>query len=138
MRIALDLVAIGINWYSINFLDEPERTLFENYCSSNTLIHTFRKGQLFQYAVNFLDFEPRSKECEHFLDALLMVFRKLGGILLKKIENEKPTLKIVSKYSINEKYSKKKFTPLYPKGQFNIKTFYFFVSSNSKICILRI
>lgn len=121
MRIGQDnmkFIASSIRSYDINFTVENTCSQMDVYCSSNVLLYSFRNQAVFQYEVNFLDFDPRNNNnVPMFLDVLLKVFRKLGGILLKGTSHRNPMLKVVSKYSHLEKYMLKEHQPIYPQGK---------------------
>lgn len=119
-RSAISSVITSIKSYDINFVVEPIDDPIAAYCSSNVLMYAFYSEKIFQYEANFLDFKHRAQNSNthSMLDMLIEVFRKLGGILLKGIEHENPLLKIVTKYSIDEKYTLKEHTPIYyPHGK---------------------
>lgn len=126
----IDAIATSIKSYDINFTVEPIGMPIDEYAARNVLIHAFRSAKIFQYEANFLDFEQRNNNNKnnynknnnnaHFdtiLDIFIDVFRKLGGILLKERAHENPLLKIVTKYSLHEKYTLKQHTPIYPNGK---------------------
>lgn len=114
-----ELIKKSIDSYSINFEEKPASTNLDEYCSSNVMMFAFNTGQTFQYTATFLDFVNRSEHvpAEHLLDKLIVVFRKLGGIMLKSKAYENPLLNIVTKYSINENYMLKKHPPIYPESE---------------------
>lgn len=118
----MDFIATSIKSYDIHVTIDPVDNPFDRYCSSNVLMYAFHTGQIFQYEANFLDFKQRkinekSHSARTMLDILIEIFRKLGGILVKGRADQKPLLKIVTKYSIHEKYMLKEHTPIYPDGK---------------------
>lgn len=117
----IDCVNTSIKSYDIKFDESFESSnRMDKYCASNVLLYAFWTNEIFQYEANFL----HAKESEHItnnnlftiMDTLLMVFRKLGGILLKSSSNKNPVLKIVTKYSSVENYTLKEHVPVYPEG----------------------
>lgn len=131
---AMDCALKSIQSYDITFTMANEiSNRLDAYCASNVLIYAFCNGKIFQYEVNFLDLNQRNstnynKNCGYqFVDTLLTVFRKLGGILLKGSSQQNPfqTLKIVTKYSMHKNYTLKKHIPIYPSGE-NNKNFHIF------------
>lgn len=111
-----DTIALSIKSYNINFEIELPTDRMNRYFSSNVLMYAFKNQQIFQYDANFLDFKSRNEIFTTYLDTILMVFRKLGGILLKNERDKKPLLNISTKYSLNTNYTMKKQQPIYPKG----------------------
>lgn len=111
-----EAVEKSIQSYNINFDVESSGDRMSKYCSSNVLIYAFKNGEIFQYDVNFLDFQQRNEKHSSLLDSLLEVFRKLGGILLKSDSDRNPSLKIVTKYSLNANYMLRQHQPIYPQG----------------------
>ncbi|XP_031622333.1 uncharacterized protein LOC116340170 [Contarinia nasturtii] len=111
---ARDCIIKSIKSYDINF-NTTDIDPFDKYCSSNVLIYAFRNDAVFQYEVNFLDFNIRNHQTNQpYFNELLTVFCKLGGIILKDKSKSDPKLKIVSKYSMKEKYLRKIHQPIYP------------------------
>lgn len=106
----------SIQSYNINFDVESAADRMSEYCASNVLIYAFKNGAIFQYDVNFLDFQQRNETNSSLLDSLLDVFRQLGGILLKCDADRNPLLNIVTKYSLNGDYMPKQHQPIYPQG----------------------
>lgn len=123
---AIELVAKSIKSYDIDGVEwEPTgMTKMDRYCSTNVLMYAFRHQQVFQYELNFVNFNVCKQlvrgesDNSSFVDILLKVFRKLGGIMLKNTDYRQAILKIVTKYNINDDYSLKLHTPIYPKGNF--------------------
>lgn len=109
-------IAISIKSYNIDFEIKPQTDRIKRYYSSNVLIYAFKNQQIFQYDANFLDFQLRNENNLTFLDTILMVFRKLGGILLKNERDLKPLLNITTKYSLSERYTLIAHEPIYPQG----------------------
>lgn len=118
-----DAIATSIRSYSIHFFVNPIDSPMVEYCSSNVLLFAFYTENVFQYEANFLDFKQRNNNNRNnnahttIFDTLIEVLRKLGGILLKGQAHRKPVLKIVTKYSFQEKYTLKEHTPIYPSGK---------------------
>lgn len=124
VKIDMDAINQSIKSYDLNFEIEKSHTAIDDYCSANVLMYAFWNQAVFQYEVNFLDFKQRNKDVSNnefqlFLDTLLEVFCKLGGILLNQATHltMKPSLKIVTKYSLYENYMLREHTPIYPKGK---------------------
>lgn len=119
----IDCVITSIKSYDINF-DEPIQKFnrLEKYCASNVLLYAFWEGKVFQYEVNFLDFNQRNQSIRNnnenysIFDTLLLVFRKLAGILLKCTAHKDTVIQIVTKYARFESYTLKQHTPIYPSG----------------------
>lgn len=116
LRYETTAITTSIQSYDINFADEPPTDQMSKYFSSNVLMYAFKHRQIFQYEINFLDFQLRNHNNLPYLDTLLVVFRKLGGIILKTDADQQPVLKIVTKYSMNENYMEKEHQPIYPQG----------------------
>lgn len=119
----LEAIENSIKSYQIDFELPNQTDQIIKHCMSNVLMYAFYTNQNFQYDVNFLDFKQRIISSDRlFIDILLKVFRKLGGILLFNKENRSDaSLKIVTKYNLNEEYMLKKHTPIYPDGMVNSK-----------------
>lgn len=125
---AIDCVIKSIKSYDINF-DEPiqEINRLERYFSSNVLSYAFYKGKVFQYEVNFLDFKQRNQTIRNnnnnysMFDTLLLIFRRLAGILLKSTASKSSVVKIVTKYALHESYTLKEHTPIFPSGIMKIE-----------------
>lgn len=129
---AIDLVAKSIKSYDIDGVEWESigMSKMDRYCSTNVLMYAFRNQQVFQYELNFVNFDVcnQLKRCNKnnnnnnnnlcsFVDILVEVFRKLGGIILKNTDYRHATLKIVTKYDIDDEYSLRLHTPIYPKGE---------------------
>lgn len=79
LRYDTTTIKTSIQSYDINFADEPPTDRMSKYFSSNVFI---KHRQIFQYEINFLDFQLRNHNNLTYLDTILVMFRKLGGILL--------------------------------------------------------
>ncbi|XP_055325860.1 uncharacterized protein LOC129579717 [Sitodiplosis mosellana] len=128
--IDIESIARSIQSYDANYDIAQCRNPMNDYCSANVLMFAFWHQQVFQYEVNFVDFKPRHEDGKNnnvqlFLDTLIEVFRKLGGILLNGISHTNPMLKIVTKYSLYEKYMLREYTPIYPEGMAEIEDIIF-------------
>lgn len=128
---AIDCVAKSIKSYDIDGVDwkSIDMSMMEKYCSTNVLMYAFSKQQIFQYELNFVNFDGcnqlkgsnnnnNNNNVYSFVDVLVEVFRKLGGIILRNTDYRNATLKIVTKYDINDDYSLRFHTPIYPKGEY--------------------
>lgn len=125
----IDLIIKSIKSYDVNYDEDPvSRSQFDEYSVSNVLMYAFLNEKVFQYEANFLDYKERCNNNNNntngtdnnyasFMDRLIDVFCKLGGILIKgsNYSNRNLKLKIVTKYSLYEKYTLKEHTPIYPK-----------------------
>lgn len=131
-RVGIDSIAKSIQSYDINYDIDKFPDALNEYCAENVLMFAFLNQQVFQYEVNFLDFKQRNKNGNNnnnvqlFSDTLLEVFRKLGGILLNGTSHTNPMLKIVTKYSLYEKYTLREHPPIYPEGNEEFKVMFQF------------
>lgn len=75
---ASECIIKSIKSYDISF-NTPEIDAINKYYSSNVLMYAFRNNAVFQYEVNFLDFNIRNHKTDlTYFDEILNVFRKLG------------------------------------------------------------
>lgn len=107
----------SIKLYDVNFELPTNVDKLTQYYTSNVLMYALLTQKVFQYEMNFIDFGRCNKnDSKHFVDAVLDVFRKLGGILLANRNGEADvTLKIVTKYSLADGYVLKNHLPIYPE-----------------------
>lgn len=138
---AIDCVAKSIKSYDIDGVDWKSMgmSMMDRFCSTNVLMYAFRNQQVFQYELNFVNFDVCNRSNNNsnnnvysFVDILVEVFRKLGGIMLKNTDYRNATLKIVTKYDINDGYTLRLHTPIYPKGEY---FFHFIIPSRMIDCI---
>lgn len=134
IKIDIDSIVTSIKSYDIDFEIEKPCNAMDKYCSANVLMFAFINEKVFQYEANFLDYKDRNNH-QLFLETLLDVLRKLGGILLKNESHRNPLLKIVTKYSLYENYMLKEHTPIFPQGK-NILGYVFFLRYIMS-CLLR-
>lgn len=117
---AEDLVTVqrAINSYDIDFeLPEEEPNAVLKLCKTNVLMYAFYMGGNFQYEVNYIDVnsgENNNNNGQPFIETLLDVFKKLGGILL--CDRREMRLNIVTKYRHESRYGLKVHEPIYPEG----------------------
>lgn len=115
-------IDMSIESYSVSHFCDLIRDEFESYTVGNVLMTAILNESIFQYEANYIDFKERlnnnNSDGKHFMDDIVNVFRKLGGILLKDKMSAEPTLKIFTKFTQNTPYELKEFTPIYPKGQY--------------------
>lgn len=112
----LQIVERAIKSYEIDFELPEEPTAITKLITSNVLMYAFYMGGSFQYDVNFMDFNSRenNNNGQPFIDSLLEVFRKLGGILL--CNRREKHLNIVTKYNSDSSYELQMNEPIYPEG----------------------
>lgn len=112
----LEMVERAINSYDIDFELPEEPNAITKLCTSNVLMSAFYMGGNFQYNVNFIDLNSRenNNNGQPFIETLMEVFRKLGGILL--CDRREMRLNIVTKYKSNSSYKLKIHEPIYPEG----------------------
>lgn len=119
---AIDCVTKSIESYdlaNVNAAQQPT-TAIDEYCATNVMMFAFKNQKVFQYDMNFLDFKARNQLDNDYYPiafTVLDVFRKLAGIMLKNVDHRMATLKIVTKYSLDEEYALKLHTPIYPHGR---------------------
>lgn len=111
----LECIEKSIKSYDIDFQSETKLNRLMQYCAENVLLHSFINQEMFQYETNFLNYHNNG-DSHHFIDMILIVFRRLGGILLKNDSEAKPMLKIVTKYNLQSEYMMKTWQPIYPNG----------------------
>lgn len=124
---AIECVQTSIESYDLDAAanDQQQKlTKMDTYCATNVLMFAFWNQKVFQYEVNFIDFEDHNQlnlndnnNSYPFVFRLFDTFRKLAGIMLKNTEHRLAILKIVTKYSFDEKYTLKLHTPIYPRGK---------------------
>lgn len=112
----LQIVERSIKSYEIDFELPAEPTAITKLVTSNVLMYAFYMGGNFQYDVNFIDFNLRenNNNGQPFIDSLLEVFKKLGGILL--CNKREKHLNIVTKYERHSSYKLQIHEPIYPEG----------------------
>lgn len=139
-RIDVSSIRKSIDSYDTNIEIGKPFSEFDVYCSANVLMFAFYNQKVFQYETNFLDFKQRNKNNANnnnndqlFLDTMLEVFCKLAGILLNEIVQRNPLVKIVTKYSLYERYTLKEHAPIYPQGKNNVLGYVIYVYN---ICVV--
>lgn len=112
----------SINFYDVNFelptTPNINADKMKEYYIENVLMYALFTQKIFQYDMNFVDLKHRSvnNNSEYFVDALLNVFRKLGGILLMERKGDTDILlKICTKYTHHNGYELKEHLPIYPE-----------------------
>lgn len=125
----------GINLYNTDFESETSDNRFAQYCASNVLMDAFLSGRTFQYDADFLDFPASNNSKEKFkkkpfINSIVVVFRKLGGIVLENNDNLN-AVTIATKYQFNRNFDVRKHRIIRPPSKSKTQT-----NTYKKICDL--
>lgn len=114
---AIEIVKNSIESYRIDVTAPIGNNKLEKYTLRNVLMDAILKENIFQYSVNFLEFQPNGNNNSDgtFFEKLLKTFRKLSGTLLKDKIGAKPIFKILTKYSAETPYQLLHEIPIFPK-----------------------
>lgn len=112
---AIEIVKNSIESYSIDFELATDVDKLELYVRENVLMGAILKGGIFQYEVNYVDFNANNNTEVSFLERVVATFRRLSGLLLHDKREERKYFKLITKHSLETNYELTHEEPVYPE-----------------------
>lgn len=116
---SVEIIKKSIDSYDIDFEPVVNVDKLELYASENVLMHAILNDGIFQYQVNYVDFNQanNNNNCcnDTFLERILRTMRRLAGILLHGKESDRQHFRLLTKHSLETKYELTHEVPEYPE-----------------------
>lgn len=114
----IEKLTSSIDSYNVHFeiLQDEIESPVRKYAEENVFINSVLSDGIFQYEVNFIDLRDafNNNVSVSFMDAILIAYRKLSGIILFDFPDRK--FSMLTKRAWREPYQLKQEKPIWPTG----------------------